>query len=67
MTTGGRLPTGRETVPATAPVPEPASLDTLVADCAEVTRHLAEVPQSRVVTIPARAVAMVQGMGSYGD
>ena len=47
--------------------PEPASLDALVADCAEVTRHLAEVPRQQVITIPARAVALVAGMASYGD
>lgn len=41
----------------------------LVADGAEVTRQLAEVPRSRrrVVSIPAQAVAMVDGMSSYGD
>ena len=54
-------------VPVPAESPEPVSIDALVADCAEVTRHLAEVPRQRVITIPAQAVALVAGMGSYGD
>ena len=66
---------GRVTLPATDDRPSldsnetsPGALDSLVADAAEVTRHLAEVPkQRRVVTIPAQAVAMVAGLGSYGD
>lgn len=52
-----------QAVPAT----EPMSLDALVADCAEVSRHLAEVPRQQVLTIPAQAVALVAGMGTYGD
>jgi hypothetical protein len=66
---------GRVTLPATDDRPSqgsidtsPGALDSLVADCAEVTRHLAEVPpQRRVITIPEQAVAMVAGLGSYGD
>lgn len=62
---------GRVTLPVTDDAPAdtaPGALDSLVADCAEVTRHLAEVPrQHRVVTIPEQAVAMVAGLGSYGD
>jgi hypothetical protein len=47
---------------------EATSLDDLVADCAEVSRHLAEVPQPRrVLTIPAGAVAVVAGLDDYGD
>lgn len=47
---------------------EPGSLADLVADCAEVSRHLAEVPrQRRVVIIPAPAVAVVAGLDEYGD
>lgn len=47
---------------------EPRSLDDLVADCAEVSRHLAEVPvQRRVLRIPAPALAVVAGLDSYGD
>ena len=65
VTTRERLSPVSGPVPALAP--EPSSLDALVADCAEVTRHLAEVPRPRVITIPARAVALVAGMGSYGD
>ena len=49
------------------PATEPVSLDALVADCAEVSRHLAEVPRQQVITIPAQAVALVAGMGTYGD
>lgn len=45
----------------------PGPLDALVADCAEVTRHLAEVPRQQVVSIPDRAVAMVADLGAYGD
>lgn len=65
MTTRERLSPASGPVPALAP--DAASLDALVADCAEVTRHLAEVPRQQVITIPARAVALVAGMGSYGD
>lgn len=47
---------------------EPRSLDDLVADCAEVSRHLAEVPQQRrVLTIPGAAQAVVAGLDAYGD
>jgi hypothetical protein len=46
---------------------EAPSLDSLVADCAEVSRHLAEVPRQRAVRIPERAVALVAGLDSYGD
>jgi hypothetical protein len=47
---------------------EAASLDDLVADAAEVTRHLAEVPRPRrTLTIPERAVGVVAGLDSYGD
>lgn len=44
----------------------PGSLDALIADCAEVTRHLAEVPGKRVISIPPQAVAIVEDLGSYG-
>jgi len=53
--------------PAPPPEVEPGSLDSLVADCAEVTRHLSEVPRHRVISIPRSAVAMVADMGGYGD
>lgn len=48
---------------------DPGSLDALVADCAEVSRHLAQVPSAprRIVSIPPQAVAMVDGLGTYGD
>jgi hypothetical protein len=48
---------------------ESGTLDALVADCAEVRRHLAEVPvaRPRMVPIPSQAWAMVAGLGSYGD
>jgi hypothetical protein len=47
---------------------EPRSIADLVADAADVTRHLREVPrQRRVVTIPEPAVAVVQGLDEYGD
>ena len=47
---------------------ETASFDDLVADAAEVTRHLAEVPRPRrTLTIPERAVGVVAGLDSYGD
>lgn len=42
------------------------SLDALIADCAEVTRHLAEVPAKRVISIPPQAVAIVEDLDSYG-
>ncbi len=45
-----------------------ASLDDLVSDCAEVTRHLAQVPRPRrTLTIPDRAVGVVAGLDTYGD
>ena len=47
---------------------EAVSLDDLVSDCAEVTRHLAEVPlPRRTLRIPDRAVGVVAGLDSYGD
>jgi hypothetical protein len=46
---------------------QPASFDALIADGAEVTRHLSEVPRQRTVKIPARAVALVAGLDDYGD
>jgi hypothetical protein len=48
---------------------EPGSLDELVADAAEVTRHLLEVRQVRrdVLLIPEQARSMVSGLDSYGD
>ena len=47
---------------------EPGSLDDLVADAAEVSRHLAEVPRPRhVLRIPEPAVSVVAGLDSYGD
>jgi hypothetical protein len=48
---------------------EPGSLDDLVADAAEVTRHLAEVPHPlpHPVTIPEQAVGVVAGLDTYGD
>jgi hypothetical protein len=53
-------------VPAEA---EAGSLDELVADAAEVTRHLLEVPHARrdVLVIPEQARSMVTGLDSYGD
>ena len=55
-----------ENVPAKA---DPGSLDELVADAAEVTRHLLEVPHARrdPLVIPERARSMVTGLDSYGD
>ncbi len=41
--------------------------DELVADAAEVTRHLAELPQRRVLVIPEQAHGLVAGLDSYGD
>ena len=47
---------------------EASSLDDLVSDCAEVTRHLAEVPRPRrTLTIPDRAVGVVADLDTYGD
>ncbi|MEO7980707.1 MAG: hypothetical protein ABI807_07445 [Sporichthyaceae bacterium] len=48
---------------------ESGSLDDLVADAAEVTRHLLEVPipRRRVLLIPERARSVVAGLDSYGD
>ena len=47
---------------------EAHSLDDFVSDAAEVTRHLAEVPQPRrTLTIPDRAIGVVAGLDSYGD
>jgi hypothetical protein len=45
----------------------PSSFEALIADGAEVTRHLAEVPRQRTVTIPDRAVALVADLDTYGD
>jgi hypothetical protein len=56
--------------PATGPAKaEAGSLDELVADAAEVTRHLLEVPHTRrdVLVIPEQARSMVTGLDSYGD
>ena len=50
------------------PRPRLRSLDDLVSDAAEVTRHLAEVPPPRrTLTIPDRAVGVVAGLDTYGD
>jgi hypothetical protein len=51
------------------PDAEPGSFDELVADAAEVTRHLLEVPEVRrdVLLIPEQARSMVSGLDSYGD
>jgi hypothetical protein len=47
---------------------EPGSLDDLVADAAEVTRHLESVPgPRRVLLIPERARRVVADLDSYGD
>lgn len=47
---------------------EPRSIADLVADAADVTRHLAQVPQPRrVVRIPAPAASVVEGLDTYGD
>jgi hypothetical protein len=47
---------------------EAHSLDDLVSDAVEVTRHLAEVPRPRrILTIPDRAVGVVADLDSYGD
>jgi hypothetical protein len=56
--------------PANGPAgAEPGSLDELVADAAEVTRHLLEVPHARrdALVIPEQARSMVTGLDSYGD
>ena len=47
---------------------EPRSLDDLVADAAEVTRHLSEVPVPRHgLVIPERARRVVADLDTYGD
>ena len=51
---------------------DPGSLDSLVADCAEVSREMlvlrAVVPIQRgVVSIPEGALTVVSGLGDYGD
>ena len=48
---------------------EPGSLDELVADAAEVTRHLAEVPPQvhHYLSIPEQAVGVVAELDTYGD
>ena len=55
-----------ENVPSEA---EPGSLDELVADAVEVTRHLLEVPHGHgaVLVIPEQARSMVTGLDTYGD
>ena len=59
------VPEPHAAVPSEA---EAHSLDDLVSDAAEVTRHLAEVPlPRRTLTIPDRAVGVVAGLDSYGD
>lgn len=45
----------------------PGSLDALVADCADVTVRMSNVPAPRMITIPAGAVAWVAGLDTYGD
>ncbi len=51
---------------------DPGSLDSLVADCADVSREMlvlsAVVPEPRgVVSIPEGALTVVSGLGDYGD
>jgi hypothetical protein len=46
---------------------QPASFAALIADGAEVSRHLAEVPRQRTLKIPERAVAIVADLDDYGD
>jgi hypothetical protein len=46
---------------------QPSSFDSMISDCAEVSRHLAEVPHPRGVRIPARAIAIVEDLDTYGD
>ncbi|MDX6610758.1 MAG: hypothetical protein QOF85_2719 [Solirubrobacterales bacterium] len=48
---------------------EAGSLDDLVADAAEVTKHLAEVPHPllHTVAIPEQAVGVVADLDTYGD
>lgn len=47
---------------------EARTLDDLVADCAEVSRHLAEVSRpDGAIRIPERAVAVVADLSVYGD
>ena len=61
-------PQPERAVPEQAAAAEASSLDDLVSDCAEVTRHLAEVPAPRrTLTIPDRAVGVVAGLDTYGD
>ncbi len=65
MTTVAHRPAHHEDVPSEV---DARSFDDLVADCAEVTRHLAEVPPPRrTLTIPDRAVSVVAGLDAYGD
>lgn len=45
----------------------PDALQTLVADGADVARHLAEIPSQRELRIPERALALVAGLDAYGD
>jgi hypothetical protein len=61
-------PVPEQAVPEQPAAAEAHSLDDLVSDCAEVTRHLAEVPTPRrTLTIPDRAVRIVAGLDTYGD
>jgi hypothetical protein len=47
---------------------EAGSLDDLISDGVEVTRHLAEMPRARrTLRIPDRAVGVVADLDSYGD
>ena len=64
------LPHVPDAAPSRSSLPRPRrrSLDDLVSDAAEVTRHLAEVPPPRrTLTIPDRAVGVVAGLDTYGD
>jgi len=61
-------PVSQQIVPDQPAAAEAGSFDDLVSDCAEVTRHLAEVPPPRrTLTIPDRAVGVVAGLDTYGD
>ena len=42
-------------------------LDGLVADAQEVAAAMAAMPHESTVRIPAQAVSLVSGLGSYGD
>lgn len=45
----------------------PDAFQTLVADGADVARHLAEIPHQRAIAIPERALALVADLDAYGD